>query len=87
MPPKDFRKISHLEPKILNSLVNCGRTLTQTDRRSRLDVELTPLPVGQLTKTRYHVTGCFENKLLFHIIVTLWSILKEITGNIYLVGQ
>ena len=48
MSPKDFRKISHLEPKILNSLVNCGRTLTQTDRRSRLDVELTPLPVGQL---------------------------------------
>ena len=54
MPPKDFRKICHPEVKILKSLVNCGHSDThtdrQTDRRSRLDVELTPLPVGQLKK-------------------------------------
>ena len=28
MPPKDFRKIYHPEPKILNSLVNCTQTHT-----------------------------------------------------------
>ena len=32
MSPKDFRKISHPEPKILNSLVNCTQKHTQTDR-------------------------------------------------------
>ena len=44
MSPKDFRKISHLEPKILNSLVNWShththtRTHTQTDKcKSRAD--------------------------------------------------
>ena len=50
MSPKDFRKISYPEPKILNSLVNCGQTDRQTDAQTRLDVELTPLPVGQLKK-------------------------------------
>ena len=34
MSPKDFRKISHLEPKILNSLVNCGRTHGRTHTRT-----------------------------------------------------
>ena len=48
MFPKDFRKICHPEVKILKSLVNCGRTARQTDGQTRLDVELTPLPVGQL---------------------------------------
>ena len=48
MSPKDFRKIHHPEAKILNSLVNFGHSDAQTDRRSRLDVELTPHPVGQL---------------------------------------
>ena len=48
MSPKDFRKICHPEVKILKSLVNCGRSDGQTDGQTRLDVELTPLPVGQL---------------------------------------
>ena len=30
MSLKDLRKISHPEPKILNSLVNCGRTHAHT---------------------------------------------------------
>ena len=34
MSPKDFRKISHLEPKILNSLVNWPQTDTQTDTQT-----------------------------------------------------
>ena len=42
MSPKDFRNISHSEPKILNSLVNC--TLTHTG----LNLELTPPEVGPL---------------------------------------
>ena len=38
MSPEDFRKISHPEPKILNSLVNCGRTDGHTDTsKSRAD--------------------------------------------------
>ena len=48
MSPKDFRNICHPEAKILNSLVNCAQTVRQTVRRSKLDVELTQLPVGQL---------------------------------------
>ena len=48
MSPKDFRKTYHPEVKILKSLVNCGQTVRRSVRRSRLDVELTPLPVGQL---------------------------------------
>ena len=30
MSPEDFRKISHSEPKILNSLVNCTQTHRHT---------------------------------------------------------
>ena len=48
MSPKNFRKICHPEEKILNNLVNCGQTDGQRDGQARLDVELTPLPVGQL---------------------------------------
>ena len=45
MSPEDFRKISHPEPKILNSLVNCGRTHTRTS----VNLELTP-PEGGSAK-------------------------------------
>ena len=48
MSPKDLRKICHLEAKMLDNLVNCAQRVRQTGRRSRLDVEVTPLPVGQL---------------------------------------
>ena len=34
MSPRDLRKMCHPEEKILNSLVNCGQTLTQTDRQT-----------------------------------------------------
>ena len=38
MSPNDFRKISHLEPKILNSLVNCGHSDRQmVETRCRAD--------------------------------------------------
>ena len=44
MSPKDFRKISHLEPKILNSLVNWSHTdthtHTHTDRRTSVNLQL-----------------------------------------------
>ena len=42
MSPKDFRKISHLEPKILNSLVNWPQTDGQTDKDMGLNLEVTP---------------------------------------------
>ena len=49
MSPKDFRKICHPEAKILKSLVNCPQTdKLSTDTQTGLDLELTPLPVGQL---------------------------------------
>ena len=50
MSPKNFRKICHPEEKILNSLVNCGQTDGRSDRQTGVDVELTPLPVGQLKR-------------------------------------
>ena len=50
MSTKDFKKISHPEPKILKSLFNCAQTLrhsdTQTDGQMGLDLEQTPLPGG-----------------------------------------
>ena len=49
MSPKDFRKISHPEPKILNSLVNCGHTHTHTHGRTSVNLELTP-PEGGSAK-------------------------------------
>ena len=36
MSPKEFRKISHPEPKILNSLVNCTLTHWRTDGRTAM---------------------------------------------------
>ena len=52
--PKDFRKVSHPEPKILNSSVNCPQTLRQTDvTRSRSD------PTSSGVSTRFtHVRAC-----------------------------
>ena len=41
MSPEDFRKISHPEPKILNSLVNCTRTHAQTHTLTWVNLELT----------------------------------------------
>ena len=41
MSPKDFRKIYHPEPKISNSLVNCGWTHTRTHARTSVNLELT----------------------------------------------
>ena len=52
MSPKDFRKIYHLEPKILNSLVNLSQTHAQTDRRTSVNLELTPPEVSQLKSER-----------------------------------
>ena len=53
MSPEDFRKISHPEPKILNSLVNCGRTHGRTNTckhgRTSVNLELTP-PEGGAAK-------------------------------------
>ena len=49
MSPKDFRKIYHPEPKILNSLVNCGHTHAHTDARTSVNLELTP-PEGGSAK-------------------------------------
>ena len=57
MSPKNFRKICHPEAKILNSLVNCGQTDRRTDAQTRLDVELTPLPVGQLKNFESNQVG------------------------------
>ena len=56
MSPEDFRKISHPEPKISNSLVNCththGHTDTHTDTLTWVNLELTP-PEGGSAKNRY----------------------------------
>ena len=49
MSPKDFRKIYYPEPKILNSLVNCGHTHTRTS----VNLELTP-PEGGSAKNSDH---------------------------------
>ena len=65
MSPKDFRKIYHLEPKILNSLVNWSQTHRQTDRRTSVNLELTPPEVGQLktNQAEFRSTGIdFEFK-------------------------
>ena len=65
MSAKDFRKISHLEPKILNSLVNWSHTHRQTDRRTSVNLELTPPEVGQLktNQAEFRSTGIdFEFK-------------------------
>ena len=48
MSPEDFRKISHPEPKILNSLVNWWLTHRHTDTHTGVNLELTPPEVGQL---------------------------------------
>ena len=50
MSPKDFRKISHPEPKILNSLVNCGHTHGRTHARTGVNLELTPPEGGSAKK-------------------------------------
>ena len=65
MSPEDFRKISHPEPKILNSLVNWSHTHRQTDRRTSVNLELTPPEVGQLktNQAEFRSTGIdFEFK-------------------------
>ena len=49
MSPKPFRKIYHPEPKILNSLVNCLHTDGHTHACTKVNLELTPPEVGQLT--------------------------------------
>ena len=49
MSPEDFRKISHPEQKILNSLVNCTHTDGHTHTRTRVNLELTP-PEGGSAK-------------------------------------
>ena len=56
MSPEDFRKISHPEPKILNSLVNCGCTHGQTHAHTSVNLELTPPEEGQLKKTHKTIT-------------------------------
>ena len=75
MSPKNFRKICHPEEKILNSLVNCGQTLRHSDRQTRLDVELTPLPVGQLK------TKIYQNILSKCLIFEAKSVKCFVRGN------
>ena len=53
MSPEDFRKISHPELKILNSLVNCLHTQGGTNGPTGVNVELTPPEVGQLTMVKF----------------------------------
>ena len=50
MSLKDFRKTSHLEPKILKSLVNWPHTHTHghTHGHTGVNLELAPPEVGQL---------------------------------------
>ena len=51
MSPRDFRKISHPEPKILNRLVNCGNTHANTHRNTQMSkCRAVPPTVGQLIK-------------------------------------
>ena len=71
MSPKNFRKICHPEAKILNSLVNCGQTLRRTDGQTRLDVELTPLPVGQL---KIRLTINEDSKSLIESLYSTWKV-------------
>ena len=52
MPPKDFRKISHPEPKILNSLVNCR----QTHRHTWVNLE----PTTKGGSAKNHMTLCWD---------------------------
>ena len=58
MAPKDFRKISHPEQKILNSLVN----FTRKDRKMVLNLELTPPEGGSAKNSWISIKG--EKKLI-----------------------
>ena len=63
MSPEDFRKISHPEPKILNSLVNCGHTHGHTHTLTWVNLELTPPEGGsakKVTEGEFHLNYFFK---------------------------